>query len=83
MHNKNYNKRKPILNIDELQAVNYCYKSFFRVLVLRKMGLPEKIIRNRLLFDRKFVAYFQRLFELKIKKEDENYDTGEFDEMMW
>ncbi len=73
---------KPILTIDELQAVNYCYKTFFRVLVLSKMGLPEKIIRRRLLFDRKFVAYFQRLFELKIKKEDKYHDTGEFDQMM-
>ena len=74
---------KPILTIDELQAVNYCYKTFFRVVVLSKMGLSEKIIRKRLLFDRKFVAYFQRLFELKIKKEDKYHDTGEFDQMMW
>ena len=74
---------KPILTIDELQAVNYCYKTFFRVVVLSKMGLPEKIIRKRLFFDRKLVAYFQRLFELKIKKEDKYNDTGEFDQLMW
>ena len=43
----------------------------------------EKIIRKRLLFDRKFVAYFQRLFELTIKKEDKYHDTGEFDQKMW
>ena len=47
------------------------------------MGLPEKIIRKRLFFDRKLVAYFQRLFELKIKKEDKYNDTGEFDQLMW
>lgn len=74
---------KPILTIDELQAVNYCYKTFFRVLILSKMGLSEKIIRKRLLFDRKFVAYFQRLFEHTINKEDKYHDTGEFDQKMW
>ena len=74
---------KPILTIDELQAVNYCYKTFFRVMVLSKMRMSEKIIRKRLLFDRKFVAYFQCLFELTIKKEDKYHDTGEFDQKMW
>lgn len=74
---------KPILIIDELQAVNYCYKTFFRVVILNKMGLSEKIITKRLLFDRKFVAYYERLFKLKIEKEDNYHDTGEFDQMMW
>ena len=47
------------------------------------MGLSEKIIRKRLLFDRKFVAYYEWLFKLKIGKEDNYHDTGEFDQMMW
>ena len=74
---------KPRLSIDKLQAVNYCYKTFFRVLVLSRMGLSDKLIRNRLLFDRKFVAYYQVLFGLKILKEDSYSDTGSFDNLMW
>lgn len=76
-------EQRPILSIDKLQAVNYCYKSFFRVLVLSRMGLMERIIRNRLLFDRKFVAYYKVLFGLEIKKEKNYSDTGEFDKLMW
>lgn len=76
-------EEKPRLSIDKLQAVNYCYKTFFRVMVLSKMGLTEKLIRNRLLFDRKFVAFYQMLFGLKILKEDSYTDTGIFDNLMW
>lgn len=76
-------EEKPRLSIDKLQAVNYCYKTFFRVMVLSKMGLTEKLIRNRLLFDRKFVAFYQILFGLKILKEDSYTDTGDFDNLMW
>ena len=76
-------EEKPKLSIDKLQAVNYCYKTFFRVLVLSRMGLSDKIIRNRLLFDRKFVAFYQVLFGLKILKEDSYSDTGSFDNLMW
>lgn len=76
-------EQRPILSIDKLQAVNYCYKSFFRVLALSRMGLVERIIRNRLLFDRKFVAYYKVLFGLEIKKEKNYSDTGEFDKLMW
>lgn len=76
-------EEKPRLSIDKLQAVNYCYKTFFRVMVLSKMGLTEKLIRNRLLFDRKFVAFYQMLFGLKILKEDSYSDTGDFDNLMW
>ena len=76
-------EEKPRLSIDKLQAVNYCYKTFFRVMVLSKMGLTEKLIRNRLLFDRKFVAFYQMLFGLKILKEGSHTDTGDFDDLMW
>lgn len=76
-------EEKPRLSIDKLQAVNYCYKTFFRVLVLSRMGLSEKIIRNRLLFDRKFVVFYQMLFGLMIFKEDSYSDTGSFDNLMW
>ena len=76
-------EEKPRLSIDKLQAVNYCYKTFFRVMVLSKMGLTEKLIRNRLLFDRKFVAFYQMLFGLEILKEDSHTDTGDFDDLMW
>ena len=76
-------EEKPRLSIDKLQAVNYCYKTFFRVLVLSRMGLSDKIIRNRLLFDRKFMAFYQVLFGLKILKEDSYSDTGSFDNLMW
>ena len=64
-------------------SLSYCYKTFFRVMVLSKMGLTEKLIRNRLLFDRKFVAFYQMLFGLKILKEDSHTDTGDFDDLMW
>lgn len=76
-------EEKPRLSIDKLQAVNYCYKTFFRVLALSRMGLSDKIIRNRLLFDRKFVAFYQVLFGLKVLKEDSYSDTGSFDNLMW
>lgn len=76
-------EEKTRLSIDKLQAVNYCYKIFFRVLVLRRMGLSDKIIRNRLLFDRKFVAFYQMLFGFEIRKEVSYADTGEFDDLMW
>lgn len=76
-------EEKPSLPIDKLQAVNYCYKTFFRVLVLSRMGLSDRIIRNRLLFDRKFVAFYQMLFGLQIMKEESYTDTGEFDNLIW
>lgn len=74
---------KPILPVNKLHAVSYCYKIFFRILILSKMGLEERIIRNRLLFDRKFVAYYKLLFGLEINREGIDTDTGEFDKLMW
>lgn len=45
--------------------------------------MTDKVIRNRLLFDRKFVAFYQMLFGLEIMKEDSCTDTGDFDNLMW
>lgn len=76
-------QQKTRLSFEKLRAVSYCYKSFFRVLVLYKMGLSEQKIRSRLLFDRCFVAYYKMLFGLDIIKDNSNGDTGLFDKLMW
>lgn len=75
-------QQKPKLSIEKLHAVSYCYKTFFRVLVIQGMGMSEQRIRNRLLFDRRFVAYYKMLFGLDVKKVDSYGDTGNFDKLM-
>lgn len=76
-------EKKPILSITQLQSVNYCYKIFFRVLILKEMGLEEEIIRKRLMFDHRFLEAYKSLFGLEIVKETSYGNTGEFDELMW
>lgn len=75
-------EKKPILTIDKLQAVTYCYKIFFRVQVLGRMGLSEKLIRKRLSYDRKFVSYYESVFGLQVMKEDSYSDAEEFDNQL-
>lgn len=71
----------PILTLDEIQWVIYCYKVFFRVEVLLDIGMDIQLIRKRLSYDRRFVAVYDKLFNLKIKPE-EQFSTGEYDRIM-
>lgn len=71
----------PILSLDEMQWVIYCYKVFFRVEVLLEIGVDIQLIRKRFSYDRYFVAVYDKLFNLKIKPE-EQFNTGEYDRIM-
>lgn len=71
----------PILSIDEICWVIACYKVFFRVEVLLELGVDISLIRKRFSCDRCFVGSYNKLFNLKIKLE-ENFETGEYDRIM-
>lgn len=73
--------RNPILSSDETEWVIYCYNVFFRVEVLSEIGVDIQLIRKRLSYDRYFVAVYDKLFNLKIKPE-EQLNTGEYDRIM-
>lgn len=60
----------PILSVDELSWVTCCYKTFFRIEILLELGLDVQTIRNRFSYDRFFVDCYDKLFNLKIKKEE-------------
>lgn len=76
-------KIKPQLSYDELEYVIVCYKVFFRVLILHKLGLPDELIRTRLYHNRTFASYYQQFFGIKLQVDEKNMSTGEFDAMMW
>ena len=67
---------------NEIVKVNCCYKIFFRIKILNKLGIKESLIRKRLLHDNRFVCAYKELFGLSILRDD-IYDTGEFDQKMW
>lgn len=71
----------PILSIDEIYWVITCYKVFFRVEVLLELGVDISLIRKRFSHDRYFVGSYDKLFNLKIKVE-EDFETGEYDRIM-
>lgn len=71
----------PILSIDEIYWVITCYKVFFRVEVLLELGVDISLIRKRFSHDKYFVGSYDKLFNLKIKVE-EDFETGEYDRIM-
>lgn len=73
---------EPVMSEEEINLVNCCYKEFFRIIVLEKLGISEKLIRMRFLFNAKFVDSYKILFGLTIINVDDKYDTGEFDDEM-
>lgn len=73
-------KKAPLLSQADLWGITYCFKVFFRVEVLIKLGLSKELIRKRFSYDRKFVAYYENLFGQTIKVE--NCGTGEYDDIM-
>ena len=73
--------KNPILSIDEIYWIIVCYKVFFRVEVLLELGMDISLIRKRFSRDRYFVASYSKLFNLKIKPE-EDFETGEYDRIM-
>lgn len=76
-------KSKPVMSENEIVKVNCCYKIFFRIKILNKLGIKESLIRKRLLHDNRFVCAYKELFGLSILRDDNIYDTGEFDQKMW
>lgn len=74
---------KPILLESELEMINYCYLTFFRIVNLSEMGLSNDVIRNRLRFDRGFRSYYPIVFDIDIKNDENSDYTGEFDRLMW
>lgn len=73
--------KNPVLNIEEIDLITYCYKTFFRIRILLELGMNETLIRNRLLHDRVFVNSYQKIFGLQIKSEG-GFDTSEYDSIM-
>ena len=77
---KNINAKIPQ---EKLMNINYLFKTLFRINVLSKIGMPDQIIKRRLLHDRRFVLCLKDVFDLVIEKDENYYNTGEFDRMMW
>ena len=71
------------LSSEQLYKVNYCFKWFFRIIVLKKMGLGETLIKSRLSFDSIFIDYYRTLFGLTINIKKREINTGDFDSIMW
>lgn len=69
----------PVMNTDQIETVNRCYKEFYRIRILKQLNLSDQLICSRFLYSRKFVAAYKALFGLKITNMDENHNTGEFD----
>lgn len=76
-------KITPIMNEKQIEAVNCCYKAFYRIKILKQLNLSDQIICNRFLFNRKFVEAYKICFGLAITNVDENHNTGEFDNEMY
>ncbi|WP_073291193.1 HEPN domain-containing protein [Anaerosporobacter mobilis] len=74
---------EPQLTSDEMSVINYCYKTFFRILILSNMGMETSIIRKRLFFERRFRDYYEKIFGIEIESYDLEDNMGEFDSAMW
>lgn len=72
----------PVMNIDQIETVNRCYKEFYRIRILKQLNLSDQLICSRFLYNRKFLAAYKTLFGLTITNMDENHNTGEFDDEM-
>lgn len=72
----------PVMNMEQTENVNCCYKEFYRIKLLRQLNLSDKIICNRFLFNKKFVTAYKTFFGLTITNADEKHNTGEFDDEM-
>ncbi len=72
----------PVMNLEQTEAANCCYKEFCRIRILKQLNLSDQIICSRFMFNRKFVEAYRDFFGLSIKNMDEKHNTGEFDDMM-
>lgn len=61
-------KDEPIFSQVELKEITYCYKAFFRIEVLKQLGLCEELIRKRFSYDGVFNEYYKKIFGKSIKK---------------
>ena len=75
-------KISPIMNEEQIEAVNCCYKEFGRIKILKQLNLSDQMICNRFWFNGKFVTAYKVLFGLTITNADEKHSTGEFDNEM-
>lgn len=67
---------------EDLAAICHCYKVFFRMLVLHRLGIHKTLIRKRLSYDRYFTYSLEKMFGLTISS-NISTDTGEFDKEMY
>ena len=72
----------PVMNVEQIETVNCCYKEFYRIKLLKQLNLSDQIMCSRFSFNRKFVSAYKALFGLTITNAYENHDTGEFDDEM-
>ena len=73
----------PIFTQEELYEINIVFKTFFRVLVLKSIGLSDNVLRDRLYYDRRFKYCYEKLFKCDILKPDSNSTINDFDTLMW
>lgn len=74
-------EKKSTFSVSELQKVAELYKGFYRINILSKMGLSNNIIRYRFAYDRKFVSYLKKFFDIELEY---NNEMNVFDnEMRW
>ena len=72
----------PIMTVEQLEAVNCCYKEFCRIKILKQLNLSDQLICSRFLFNRRFVEAYKTFFGLSIRNMDEKHNTGEYDDEM-
>lgn len=74
---------RPIMTEKELRDVNCCYKIFFRIIILKRLGMNEEMIRIRLMHNRYFIFAYEKLFGLSIMNVEDTFEKNEFDTLMW
>jgi len=74
------NRNKPKLNSLQLMEIAYLYKQFYRINLLKKLGVSRDNIKLRFSTNRTFSEYLKRIFNLKI---DNMANTTKFDKAMW
>lgn len=64
--------------LETVNIASIC-KSFYRANMLKKLGIPEELIKKRFSHDRSFIAYLEKFFSIKI---DPTGNLSGFDKAM-
>lgn len=74
------NRINQSFNFLEIVNIASICKSFYRANMLKKLGIPQELIKKRFSHDRFFVAYLEKFFSIKMSPTG---NLSGFDKAMW